>query len=155
MVHTKVDRKSAQIMEALAKAPLYRKYGEVRARPAVPGEQITTTLQTGAKETDNIAKEGDWIITNPSGEQYILPGETFLSRYESTFDDGVYSSKGYCRAVRNPFGEPVEIQASWGSPQYGDENCMFADVCDEHGTVAGEPYLIEAVSFANTYKEVN
>ncbi len=67
-----VDRKSPDILAALAKAPVYRKQGQVNARLAETGEKIATMLASGAKETDNTANEGDWIVTNPSGEQYIM-----------------------------------------------------------------------------------
>lgn len=155
MTFTKVDRKAPEIMSALAEAPLFKKQGRVQARPAVPGEKITTTLASGHNETVNTANEGDWVMTNPSGEQYIISEKKFFSRYEATSEAGIYGSKGYCRAIKNPFGKPIEIMASWGEPQTGDENCMVADTCDGNGeNVGGEPYLIEAAAFAETYKQV-
>lgn len=63
-----IDRKSPEIMSAISEAPVYKKQGRVDARPAMPGDEITTTLEGGAKETVNKANEGDWIVTNPSGE---------------------------------------------------------------------------------------
>ena len=149
-----IDRKSPEIMTALADAPVYKKQGRVEARPATVGEEITTTLEGGAKETVNKAGEGDWIMTNPGGEQYIISEEKFLGRYEATDESGVYSAKGYCRAIQNPFGKPIEIMASWDSPQTGDKRCLIADTCDESGRVDGEPYLIDADAFAKTYKQV-
>lgn len=148
------DRKSQEIMNALKSAPIFKKQGHVNARPATAGEEITTTLKDGKKETVNKAGEGDWIVTNPSGEMYIISGKKFLGRYEATRKDGVYAAKGYCRAITNPFGRPIEIMASWGSPQTGDERCLIADTCDASGKVDGEPYLIDADAFAKTYKQV-
>jgi len=149
-----VERKSSEIMNALAEAPVYKKQGRVEARPATPGEEITTTLEGGAKETVNKAGEGDWIVTNPGGEQYIISEKKFLGRYEATDEEGAYAAKGYCRAAQNPFGKSIEIMASWGSPQTGDERCLIADTCDANGKVDGEPYLIDADAFAKTYKQV-
>ena len=149
-----INRKSPEIMSALAEAPVYKKQGRVKARPAIVGEGITTTLESGAKEAVNTAKEGDWIVTNPSGEQYIIGEQKFLGRYEATDENGVYSAKGYCRAIPNPFGKPIEIMASWGSPQTGDGRCLIADNCDASGKVDGEPHLIDADAFAKTYKQV-
>ncbi len=81
---------------------------------------------------------------------------TFLLRYEPTEERGVYLAKGYCRATRNPFGVPVEIEASWGSPQVGGEHCMVADVCDARGEhMEGEPYLIDGKVFLDTYTQVS
>ena len=149
----KIDRKAPEIMEALANAQVYKKQGQVNARLAVVGEGITTTLESGAKETENTAQEGDWIMTNPSGEQYIISEKKFFDRYEATSEDGVYGAKGSCRAIVNPFGKPIEIMASWGSPQTGTADCMIADTCNEDGSnMGGEPYLIDADAFAKTYK---
>lgn len=132
-----IDRKSPEIMGALAGANVFKKQGQVLAHRAKAGEQITTTLASGSKETVNTANEGDWIVTNPSGEQYIISQEKFKSRYEATGEDGVYGAKGHCRAIVNPFGEPIEIMASWGEPQTGDERCMIADTCDGNGENMG------------------
>lgn len=153
MQFEKIDRKSPKIMEALASATVFKKQGRVRAHRAEAGEKITTTLASGSKETVNTANEGDWIVTNPSGEQYIISREKFESRYEPTDEDGIYGAKGHCRAIVNPFGKPIEIMASWGEPQTGNERCMIADTCDENGeNMGGEPYLIDADAFAETYK---
>jgi len=149
----KIDRKAQEIMITLAGAPVFKKQGQVNARPAAVGEEITTTLEGGAKETINTAQAGDWIMTNPSGEKYIISEKKFFSRYEVTDEDGVYKAKGSCRAIVNPFGKPIEIMASWGSPQMGGADCMIADTCDEDGSnMGGEPYLIDANAFAKTYK---
>lgn len=149
-----VNRKSPDILNALAEAPIYKKQGYVKARPATPGEEITTMLKNGAKETVNKANEGDWVITNPDGEQYIIPQVKFFNRYEPTNEEGMYAAKGYCRAIPNPFGKPIEIMASWGEPQTGDERCFIADTCDASGKCNGEPYLIDADAFARTYVKV-
>jgi len=148
----KIDRKSPEILEALKNAPLYRKFGNIEARPTTPGEKITTILADGRKETENTANEGDWIVTNPNGEKYIISEKKFLSRYKKTDKDGIFSAKGFCKAIKNPYGKPIEIMASWGSPQTGDENCLIADICDEEGNISGEPYLIDGPVFINTYK---
>ncbi len=66
----------------------------------------------------------------------------------------MYVAKGYRRAIQNPFGKPIEIMASWGSPQTGDERCFIADTCNTSGKCDGEPYLIDADAFAKTYKQV-
>lgn len=148
----KTDRKSPEIMAALAEAPIFKKQGHVQARPAVEGEQIVTKLASGAEETTNTAKANDWVMTNPSGEQYIIGKEKFFGRYEPSNTEGTYQAKGYCRAIQNPFGKPIEIMASWGSPQTGDENCLIADICDANGeNMGGEPYLIDSKAFAETY----
>lgn len=149
-----IDRKSPEILESLAQAPIYKKQGHVMARLAIPGEQITTTFANGTKETTNQAEKGNWIITNPAGEQYIISEKKFLSRYEKTDKEGVYAAMGFIRAIPNPYSKPIKIMASWGSPQVGDEKCMIADTCDENGECSNEPYLIDGDAFADTYKPI-
>lgn len=150
-----VDRKAPEVMAALAEAPIFKKQGLVKARPALPGEKIVTKLASGAEETVNTAGEDDLVMTNPSGEEYIISRQKFLGRYEETSESGVYSAKGYCRAIRNPFSKPIEIMAEWGEPQQGDQNCMIADTCDAEGKLTGEPYIIEDKAFQETYKQVS
>lgn len=142
-----IDRKSPEILAALREAPMYKKTGTVRARPAIPGEEVITILKDGRTETPNAAKDGDWIITNPKGERYINSGEKFFLRYDPGEEEGVYIAKGYIRAIRNPFGKPIEIMAQWGKPQYGNAECMIGDICDEQGVLDEEPYILDQSGF--------
>ncbi len=148
-----IDRKSVEIIEGLKSAPYYKKQGLVMARKGIVGEKIQTLLANGNFETSNIVKkETDWIITNPDMETYILDGKKFEQRYEPTEVAGQYQSRGYSRIMKNPYEEDIEILASWGSPQFGDANCYFADVCDMNGeNREGEPYFLGAEEFINTY----
>jgi hypothetical protein len=150
-----IDRKSPEISEALAKAPLYKKEALVHAHKASVGEEVVTVTATGDVETINIAKDKDWVITNASGEDYILPESIFSERCESTNVPGVYRSTGYCRAIENPYGKPITISASWGAPQNGDEHCLIADTCDADGNLRGEPYLIDRTAFTQTYSDTS
>ena len=149
-----VDRKSPSILESIASAPIFKKHGEVRAYRSTGEAVIETVMANGLKETVSTTKVGDWIVINPTGEKYIISEEKFLSRYDPTSKEHVYSAKGYCKAIKNPFGKDIEIMASWGSPQFGDENCWIAETCDSSGKMEGEPYLIEANAFEKTYKEI-
>lgn len=152
MKYIRIDPTSPEILKALASAPVFRKHVRVNARPAVPGEVIDTTLASGAKETTNTANEGNWVITNPSGERYIVSAEMFSARYEPTDEPGIYAATGFCRAIKNPFGTPIEFMANWGTPQTGDEQRMIAVTCDKDGNPVGEPYLIDGDAFAETYR---
>lgn len=153
-VFKEVDRKSPEIMSALVDAPVYKKFAAVIARQAIPGEEVITILKDGRLETKGVAAEGDFVVTNPTGEKYILSAEKFLPRYLAANEEGVYIANGHVRAIKNPTGVPIVIQASWGESQYGDENCFIVDVCDDGGIdMAGEPYLIDSDSFFETYRE--
>ena len=109
-----VDRMAVEVREALDAAPVFKKQGSVSARQAEAGEVVVTKLKNGQEETRNTANEGDFVVTNPDDEEYIVPGKKFTARYEASEEAGVYLAKGYVRAATNPFGKPIEIMASWG-----------------------------------------
>lgn len=156
-VYKEVDRHDPIITEGIEKAPIYRKKGEVRAQIALGGEVIETILANGMKETTNTAEPGDYIITNPGGERYIVKPDTFGKRYSpKEGENGIYEAKGYCKAIINPFGEDIKIMASWGEVQVGDNECILADTYDpETKSLGGEPYIIEKNAFEETYGQVN
>lgn len=155
-VYKEVDRHDPIITEGIEKAPIFKKKGEVMAQVAMGGETIETILADGTKETTNTAEVGDFIITNPGGERYIVKPDKFNKRYGPKEGvEGVYEAKGYCKAIKNPTGENVKIMASWGEIQTGDSECMFADTYDpETNTLGGEPYIIEKTAFEQTYAKV-
>lgn len=151
-----VDRHDETIVGNLSQAPIYRKQGEVRAEIAKGGEEVVTVLADGSTETRNIAKEGDAIITNPGGERYIIDGVKFGKRYEQKMGEenvGVFVAKGYCRAIDNPWAQPITMLASWGEMQNGQADCKIADTYDPDTQVlGGEPYIIGLAEFEQTYK---
>lgn len=147
-----IDRNAPEIRGALLSAPVYEKHVLVRARRAVEGERIQTTLADGTVETSNIAHEGDMVMTNPQGELYIVPGNEFSAKYTETGTEGIYQARGRCRALPNPYGVPIEMEASWGEAIRGDEECYIAVSCDTDGSIQGEPYLIAGPVFQITYR---
>ena len=61
----------------------YAKRAWISARPGKVGEEIVTVMKDNHKETKNTVKnEGDMVVTNPSGEQYIIEAKTFAKKYE-------------------------------------------------------------------------
>lgn len=70
----------------------FRKSGVVFARPASLGEVVVTSIG-GEVETRNFAKDGDWVVTNQTGESYIISSDKLQSRYEK-IGDGRYKAKG-------------------------------------------------------------
>ena len=100
-------------------AQTYAKFARIQATQAQGGEAIETVLADGTKETANIANAGDWIVTNPGGEQYIVSAEQFAKKYEPAPELG----EGWFK----PKGKPqqfVQIQqdltfvAPWGKEQF-------------------------------------
>jgi hypothetical protein len=120
------------------------------------GELIVTRLKDGTVETANVAAPGDWIVTNPGGEEYVPGNEKFLKRYEpKPGQSGVFIAKGYCKAVKNPFNEPIRMMASWNEMQSGGADCIIAVVYDmESKKDDNEPYIIGVAEFSETYVAV-
>jgi hypothetical protein len=148
-----LDLSTEEFTKKLAEAPVFAKKSLVNARVATAGEKITTTLADGTQETVNSANEGDVIITNPGGEEYIIGDEKFTKRYEPTQEEGVYRAKGMARAFQNDTGRPIEIMAPWGEKQFGDTNCMVATTFDPDSPneVSADRYIIGRQEFEDTY----
>ncbi|MEB3979789.1 hypothetical protein OQ968_00740 [Mycobacterium sp. 663a-19] len=53
----------------------WRRTGRVQARPARPGEVVSTL------EGPTTAADGDWVVRGSSGEQWPVPGVEFARRY--------------------------------------------------------------------------
>jgi hypothetical protein len=53
----------------------WRRKGLVQARPAQPGEIVTTL------EGPTAAAKGDWVVRGSNGEQWPVPGDEFARRY--------------------------------------------------------------------------
>jgi PGDYG protein len=108
-----IDLSTPEITLSLGSAHRYSKCGTVQARMAVEREEVVTTLANGLEETRNVAAPGDWVVTNPTGEVYVLSDETFNKRYYGVVGDKYYA-RGMCRAIVNPYPHPIEILAPWG-----------------------------------------
>src|SRR5208282_509734 len=77
-----IDRHAPEISEAFARhGRVYRKTGEVQAEQASAATLVETVLADGTKETKNMAAPGDFIVTAPGGERYVVKPGTFLARY--------------------------------------------------------------------------
>ncbi|MCQ2570916.1 MAG: hypothetical protein MJ154_01565 [Candidatus Saccharibacteria bacterium] len=105
---------------------------------------------------------GEWIVTNPTQQEgdrannYPVPDETFKKRYESTDQPGQFRAKGKARIIKNPTGSPIVIEAPWGGPQNGDEECYFCAACEDETMDSISPdnrYVLSANDFA-TYEVV-
>jgi hypothetical protein len=149
----KLDLSTDEWTERLANAPIFAKKAIVEAREAAEQEEVRTTLNDGTEETVNTAEKGDIIVTNPSGEKYVLKPDNFAKRYETTDQEGVFRAKGMARAIPNPEGTDIEITAPWGEPQYGGPDSMVATVYDpeQPDVIGADRYLIGGEEFKQTY----
>lgn len=149
-----LDLNTEEFTQKLAEAPIFVKKALVRARIATDGETIATVLADGTKETVHTAKEGDIVITDPDGEEYIIDDkDEFAERYEPTAEEGVYRSKGMIRSFQNDTGRPIEIDAPWGAKEFGGNDCMIAATFDpdKPDEVDSDRYIIGHQEFLDTY----
>ena len=129
----------------------YQKFGTVKARLAVPGENVVTTID-GKQETRNTAKANDMIITGSSDEQYIISLKKFLERYKGpspSMKIQTYEAVGFCYAVEWK-DKPAQFDASWGEHMIiepGDMLCSTTEIPN------GDLYRIEKNTFGKTYRK--
>lgn len=137
--------------EIKSKGKDYSKKVVVLARRAKTGEKIDTNTSDG-KETTNTAKEGDFVVKNPTGEEYIIKKETFAKRYDKCKGDSngeweSYKAKGKCRAIVWEH-EQMSFVASWGEEMVIKKGDMLATTIPE----MSEVYRIAAKEFNATYE---
>jgi len=143
----------------------YLKQGNVEARPAINGEIIITNTKDG-EETRNTANESDFIIKNPTGEEYIISAKKLADRYKllegkvanagSSYK--VYSATGQCFGVEvtqeivtklglESTTSSFEFEPSWG----GSMKCNVGDMLVSPSDDMPEVYRIAIAEFNETY----
>ncbi len=148
-----------------SKAQTYEKYKEVYARKAVPGEIIKTYTKDGL-ETQNIAKEGDFVVRNitEAEEMYILTAEKFNSRYEFKADTDnewkLYKPLGKIKGIKvdnkilrklgiKKGAKEFYIMANWGEKMIVKKNDYLVSPLDN-----SEVYRIAEKEFFETYRKL-
>lgn len=127
-----------------SQARLAQKVARVQARPAEPGERVATIMKDGHVETENVASDGDLVVTNPSGEQYLVKAATFAERYQPTATPGEFAPRAApVKALVT--GENVEFTAPWGEIMRIKAGGVLIV---ENGEVRG----VQADEFAATYR---
>lgn len=145
-----VDLSLARATDLFNGASVYRKNVVITAEQVEESQNLETVLANGLVETTRVVPAGEWIITNPGGEQYAIGDEKFKSRYEK--DGDKYRAKGLIKAIKNFTNGDVEIIAPWGEKQYGDKKCYFAVALDENGNLTKDRYIIGNDEFLETYE---
>ena len=153
-----------QIRNAEKERSTFKKQGVYRTRALEVGDEVVTIVN-GREETRNTAKgDGARAVEGTQGEWNVVEKDMLDKRYTPTGETereyGIllqnYGARGFVRAVQNrvPVDEVV-IDPPWeGEPEKSGSDCYYAVPCDEHGEPlpGQEPYLIDRVSFDNTYK---
>ena len=60
---------------------------------------------------------------------------------------GAYLPKNQIKAMPNPTGREIVINAPWGGQQHGEADCWLVE-----SQVTGDRYIIEAAAFVQTYR---
>ena len=140
----------------LGKSPLlkgtaqtYTKFARIQAEKAKGGEAIETILADGTKETTNVANPGDWIVTNPGGERYIVPAEKFVKKYEPAVElgEGWFKPTGGNQSFIQ-IDADMDILASWGEVQHLKKGAYL------NVTNLNDIYGVAEQEFHDTYKLV-
>lgn len=114
-------------------------------------------MKNGLLEAQNTAKEGDYIVRNPDGEEYTISAKKFASNYaqkgggkqdENGFEDYEPTGGPMCMV---PVTEDIVIEAPWGGPMpiekggvlaYAGDNDIYGiqgpelknySLCDDNG----------------------
>ncbi len=141
----------------------YKKISSVFARAVSTGEHITTWTSSG-KETENIAKEGDFLVKNITiaEEQYIVSAEKFGKRYRfhQKIDEhwSEYFPKGeilallVCIDIMHLLGKNGSflIEASWG----GSQPVKIGDYLASPLPELDQIYRIDQKEFFATYENL-
>lgn len=132
----------------LEASPFFRKTARISAVQASDEETVDTVLSSGHVETSNVASPGDWIVTNPGGERYVIKSEKFQELYEPSDEAGVFQAKTRVKAMKNNTGRPLVLTTSWGE-QEGDPSCYL--VITEGSPL--KPRIVGEEEFSNTYAQ--
>lgn len=122
----KIENIKAYLTEGLKNGKFqsrtYQKSGEITARIGIIGEEILTIMANGLQETKNIVTEDEngrpgWVVTNSTGEQYIVSDSVFKKKYER-----IVETEDRFKPILNPItaaqiDENICFVAPWGEIQ--------------------------------------
>ena len=139
----RVDLHTPRFEALLEGASSYIKVAEVQAVQVTTEREVNTLLDA----TTNTAKPGDWIVTNPGGEQYVNTNEYFQSHYLATDREGIF----------NPIGEPIlAVQVNENlvctAPWKSDQAVLAGGFMIARPD--GQRYFCEENAFFTTYKKL-
>lgn len=131
----------------------YVKSTTITARKGIVGERIFTIMSNGLHETNNIVSKDhngnvDWVVTNITGEQYIVKDSVFNEKYEPVENaDDVFRPKGN-PIVAGKVSEDISFVAPWGEiiNLVSGGYVVFTNMDDIYG--------IQETEFKKTYKKI-
>jgi hypothetical protein len=123
--------------EIYKKKPLKLKY-----RIAKKGEKVDTIIN-GEKETQNVTKDGDYVIIGVKGENYILSPDKVKEKY-TIVDDETIATKPVKIKAKLYTGKDIQFKASWGENMILKSGDYLVKNNDEY-------YRIEKDAFVELY----
>lgn len=130
--------------EKLGLVKTYQKSGVYLAVQTQTPCEVVTQID-GTEETRVHAKPGDWILTGPAGERYVLDDSKFHARYRLRENSSYAEAIGSCRATS--LDEAFTFMAPWGTPMIFEPGDYLA--C---GGAPSDLYRIERSVFEKTYR---
>lgn len=148
MVQINLQEYVAEHLAAGDRIHLYAETARIKARPGIVGEEIVTKMSDGHTETKStVQSEGDMVVTNPDGEQYIVDEKTFAKKYElDPVSPNRYRPTGGAQQFLF-LHEDVEFTAPWGEQM----SIKKGGVLNITGRDQGDIYGIQRNEFDNTY----
>lgn len=140
----RIDLNTEEYTKRFNEASDFEKIAVVKAEEAKEQELVITLVHSKngmLEETRKSAKKGDFIVTNPSGERYVVSREKFFTLYEM-LPGGMFKSTGTVKAIR--INKNVEFIAPWGEKMRILSGGYLVDN-------KGERYGIEEKVFTSTY----
>lgn len=158
-IYTQADFSDLVIPLLKSKGQRYKKFKNIYARKATPGEKIETITADGL-ETVNTAKAGDMVVRNQTNakEMYIMSTEKFNKRYSflKEAEDGFSEYKPLGKVIGielnsetiSALGLPTEFKfiAPWGEEMVAKNNDYLVSPLGHD-----EVYRIARVEFFETY----
>lgn len=120
MSFKQIDNVKDYVLSLNKKAYYYAKFANIQAVQGKVGEKFATVMKNGLVETTNVVgtdeKTGkpDWIVTNPSGEKYLVKDSVMQKKYEVLdVDNNMFKPKG-APSLFVQIDEDVSFTAPWG-----------------------------------------
>jgi hypothetical protein len=129
-------------------APVFRKTATLQKSKVriAEADQVVVTVINDKEETRCLAKAGDYVVTGPKGEEYVIKAAKFSGLYvEDAADATRYISRNVVRAL--VLTEDTELTAPWGERQRAAKGGVAAQRVDNKKDI----YLIDKAVFESTY----
>lgn len=109
-------------------------------------DQKVVTYTSDGKETENVAKIGDYIMSGPSRENYVISATKFDKLYQSVGADTVVPEQNPRQVAHYQGPNTVKFKASWGEDMILKPGDYLVKEPDGKGY-----YRIAAAEYEQTY----